>query len=294
MANSCVLYMPMDEGVGTTVADLAGGNNGTLHGTTGTADAGTDQTQLVDAPLSATDDIYNGCQLKATSGAANGNLVLISDYNGTTKTATFATNLVGFASGDTYEIYPAWVDGKYGKALSFNGVNDYVTCGNSLSLSVSELTFSCWVYTKSMANQERIWHYFVDSNHIAGVYYSGNKFCFFIWHQGVTDYSIISNAVVSLNVWNHLLIRIGVDGAKMFINGVQQTQTNADTACLDDLGQGTLYFATYSGGSVFGDINLDEVRIYNRDLNADERRELYETVPVGRLSLKKFQRRGVP
>ena len=45
---------------------------------------------------------------------------------------------------------PTWVNGKYGKALSFDGANNYVNCGNSSSLDLtSALTVSCWISVPS-------------------------------------------------------------------------------------------------------------------------------------------------
>jgi hypothetical protein len=42
---------------------------------------------------------------------------------------------------------PAWVEGKSGKALQFDGVDDYVKCGNPVSLNniTNEITFIAWV-----------------------------------------------------------------------------------------------------------------------------------------------------
>ena len=40
----------------------------------------------------------------------------------------------------------AWTQGKYGKALNFDGINDFVDCGNDTSLDLTAaLTVSCWV-----------------------------------------------------------------------------------------------------------------------------------------------------
>jgi hypothetical protein len=41
---------------------------------------------------------------------------------------------------------PTWENGKYGKALLFDGINDYVIISDSASLRVQSFTLSAWVY----------------------------------------------------------------------------------------------------------------------------------------------------
>jgi len=49
-------------------------------------------------------------------------------------------------NGNDGVIYGAtWVEGKYGKALSFDGVDDYVDFGNDASLNVECITLEAWV-----------------------------------------------------------------------------------------------------------------------------------------------------
>lgn len=51
--------------------------------------------------------------------------------------------------GDVYGA-TAGVPGKFGNALSFDGVNDYVDCGNDASLDITTaITIEAWVYPKS-------------------------------------------------------------------------------------------------------------------------------------------------
>ena len=51
-----------------------------------------------------------------------------------------------------------WVEGKFGKALIFDGVNEYVNCGNGQSLSgMNELTVEAWIQTAGIkSDQQRI------------------------------------------------------------------------------------------------------------------------------------------
>ena len=49
----------------------------------------------------------------------------------------------------------AWVDGKYGKALSFDGVDDYVQVPHNASLAPPNITLSCWVKLNAIDRQDR-------------------------------------------------------------------------------------------------------------------------------------------
>ena len=53
-------------------------------------------------------------------------------------------------NGNTYG--PSWVDGKIGKALNFDGNDDYVDFGNSNSLNTTSITVSFWLNLASDPN----------------------------------------------------------------------------------------------------------------------------------------------
>ena len=50
----------------------------------------------------------------------------------------------------------AWVDGRYGEGLTFDGIDDYVNVPNSPSLSVSEYSVSLWVKNGPLLSNERV------------------------------------------------------------------------------------------------------------------------------------------
>ena len=48
-----------------------------------------------------------------------------------------------------------WVEGKYGKALEFDGVNDHVNCGNDLSVKLNVGTIEAWFKTSNAGTSYR-------------------------------------------------------------------------------------------------------------------------------------------
>ncbi|MEK7397809.1 MAG: LamG domain-containing protein, partial [Candidatus Poribacteria bacterium] len=63
-------------------------------------------------------------------------------------TGKVAKDSSGNGNDGTLQGDPKWVDGKFGKALSFNGTTDYVGCGNKAVLGVTkEVTVQLWFKT---------------------------------------------------------------------------------------------------------------------------------------------------
>jgi len=68
-------------------------------------------------------------------------LWLLDEGNGTT-----AKDSSGIGNDGKLTNGPKWVDGKFGKALQFDGVNQYVDCGNDASLDLTkDFTIVAWI-----------------------------------------------------------------------------------------------------------------------------------------------------
>ncbi len=172
-----------------------------------------------------------------------------------------------------------WVDGKFGKALSFDGVDDYVDCGNDASLNPSdEITIEIWVKIPVLpSNQKAIvakvgpplshdqYHFALDSD--------GRIF----WTTNERDMWTISNSAISINQWTHVVVTaISGSNRKIYIDG--QLDKNHDTTYAFDSTTNTAkigYSDRWGSKSYFNGI-IDEIRIYNRVLTADEIKTHYE------------------
>lgn len=163
--------------------------------------------------------------------------------------------------------------GKFGKALSFDGTNDMVIVPNSVSLNItSGLTLEAWVYpnTKlsgwdSILMKER-------AENIAYALYANTQ------SSNLPNGQISQNAVIyrvqggtrlQKNVWTH--IAATYDGAilRLYQNGNLVSAMNLPGTI--DPSSGNLII----GGSTvlspqFFPGRIDEVRIYNRALDASE------------------------
>ena len=74
---------------------------------------------------------------------------LIAAYTFDEGTGTTTTDLSGNGKTGTLINGPVWSAGKYGNALSYNGVNSYVSLPNTLDIAAVPFTIAAWVKTTS-------------------------------------------------------------------------------------------------------------------------------------------------
>jgi len=195
------------------------------------------------------------------------------------------------SSGNGYDgvIYGAtWVEGKYGKALSFDGVDDYVNCGSDASLEFGTSTFTIETWVKTTDSTTAGWKGIVGrwdySNGYWLQYAPSTGAWAFGWHG--STFLNPTNRIGDGN-WHHVVSkRVGLTSAELYIDGAfigsrtDLPRTSSDT--IDPLSMGRL---SSGYGRYFNGI-IDEVRIYNRALTADEIKEHYEGTQTA-LSLTK-------
>lgn len=177
--------------------------------------------------------------------------------------------------GNHGTIYGAsWVDGKIGKALSFDGVDDYGKIVNSTSLqevtSGDELTVMVWVKTSDVGFQVfRDGSYLIDA-------YSATQTRWQLWPPPPTTYVPIFGGSITDDKWHHIVGTYKNPDMKLYIDSAL-VATGTMTGPLrgsENYGNPAHFLSAYSEAVVSRNI-LDEVRIYNRALNADEILRLY-------------------
>lgn len=133
------------------------------------------------------------------------------------------------AKNDGEILGPKWVDGKIGKALEFNGVDDYVDCGEEESLNlVDHLTLTAWVKHQSgndgyilMRNDpgDGVRQYgFLDyPSHETGVL---DFFC----HTagGRVEMDNWQKTAIDDNNWHHVAITVDSPDVHLFVDGVDK------------------------------------------------------------------------
>ena len=174
-------------------------------------------------------------------------------------------------------IYGAtWVDGKYGKALSFDGSNDYVTVQDSASVDIiSTITIEAWIKFYQGSTQSIISKSSLSQNnaYVFPRFDKTNQLTFWL-NAGGWQILNVGN-VFPYGEWHHvagtydgLNMNVYVDG---ILTGNQKSVSGAITT-----NSNPLTIGYQPGTSEFFYGSIDEVRIYNRALTADEVKSHYE------------------
>ncbi len=166
---------------------------------------------------------------------------------------------------------PTWSNqGKFNKALNFNGTTAYVTVGNNDALNITDaITVSAWVKLQDVGAYYNLIYSRGETVFRVGVLGSGWGGLPLI-HIGTTDY--YGGLVFPWNTWTHLVFTFddSKDTVKIYVNGkLDYTTTSATANIPSSSGTATnIGFSVGSGYYAKGD--LDEVKIYNYALTADE------------------------
>ena len=179
--------------------------------------------------------------------------------------------------GNNGTIYGAtWTDGKFGKALDFDGVDDYIEIIHDGSLYVwqgnSPATFEAWVKPLFDIPPSNIRSalQFKDSagtgRTILYIHKSGN----FYSHFGGAGLDSGVSAVKGQ--FTHVILRYDGSVLKFFIDGVG---AGADSRNVDEGAVGAFLLGTHKSLADWWQGVIDEVRIYNRALSAEEISDLY-------------------
>ena len=181
-------------------------------------------------------------------------------------------SVAGDSSGNENNgtVYGAtWVDGKYGKALSFDGIDDYVDCGAMDVIETNVVTLMMWMYRNVNPAGPRI---ICDKGTASGLSFEeipGGTVLSYIHNAGMQSFGVIP-----INTWTHLVMTADGVNKKIYKNGVLLDTIAFNQAITD---------GNFSLGGRASTLNfngiIDEVRVYNRALSAAEIQESFQKRP---------------
>ncbi len=193
---------------------------------------------------------------------------LVAAFGFEETTGTVASDASGRGNNGTIQ-GATRASGRFGRALSFDGVNDVVTVADAATLDSPHVTVSAWVLPTTLSG----WRTAVMKEAAAGVVYglyahdNAPNPAMTVGMSGV-DHSASGAAPLPLNTWSHLAATYDGATVRLFVNGTQVSTkaisgTLAASANPLRIGGNSLWVRYFSG-------TIDEVRVYNRALSAAE------------------------
>ena len=167
---------------------------------------------------------------------------------------------------------PKWVNGKFGKALEFNGIN-HVDCGNPPSLNINgeALTLLAWVNPNTIAGLDAVIEKECGGSAGYNLYLNGGRVHFRMFANA----NVFSEPPepVPTEKWTHICAVYDGSSMKVYINGVvkdEDPNKGKITTNQIKLGIGT---SISCGGRGFDGI-IDEVAVFNTALTKDDVNEI--------------------
>ena len=196
---------------------------------------------------------------------------LVAAYNFDEGTGTSVADASGNGNTGTTSNTTWSTTGKYGKALTFNGTNSWVTVADNASLHATNgLTLEAWVNPTS--NPSGIWQSVIMKQHTGDLDYALYRSNGTGKPEGViyttAERELPGTTSMTLNTWAHLSETYDGTTMRLYVNGVQ-VASKAQTGNIN-VSNGVLRIGGNSIWNEYFKGMIDDVRIYNRALSAGE------------------------
>jgi glucose/arabinose dehydrogenase len=194
---------------------------------------------------------------------------LVAAYSADAGTGTTLADVSG--NGNTATITGAtWSGaGRFGGALSFDGVNDWATVADAAPLDLTAgMTLEAWVRPSSVASWQTVLLKEQPGNLVYALYGSTdtNRPSGHVNVGG--DLDTRGPATLPANAWTHLAATYDGATLRLYVNGTQASSRAVPGSMVASTGA-----LRIGGNSVWGEWFaglIDEIRIYNRALSATE------------------------
>ena len=171
---------------------------------------------------------------------------------------------------------PTIKQGRYGAALKFDGVNDYVNCGPDASLNPTDaIRVETWIKLDAASEGKSSSIPIIRRNDAYllrrdGVV-NGGYFSFFIYDGTSWELGVNSGFSPAFGVWYHIVGTYDGQHVKIYVNG-RFKGSSVRTGAMPLNGNNTVI--GFWNTDFFPGL-IDEVRIYNRALSKEEIKNLY-------------------
>ena len=187
-----------------------------------------------------------------------------------TGTATTTADASGRGNTGTISGATRTTTGKFGSALTFDGVNDLVTVADSASLDLTNrATLEAWVNPTALGSAWRTALLKEQAGQLVYALYANNDFSRPSGHLYTTgDLFASGTSPLPLNTWSHLAMTWDGTTQRIFVNGAQVGSAAVGGTLVNSAGA-----LRFGGNNVWAEWfagRLDEIRVYDRALTQSE------------------------
>jgi hypothetical protein len=188
--------------------------------------------------------------------------------------ATVWNDLTYNTSGGTLTNGPTF-SSTNGGSIVFDGVDDYVDCGTSLSI-LNNITVQCWIKT-TMTNQQVFigkWNNLIsERSWYIGTFTSGGNLQVILSQTGDSNFNRYTGSVINDGNWKNVCFSFSSGIILLYVNGISVTVTQIGDNIISSLHNSTaklLLGANADATQTFLNGNISISQIYNRALSAQE------------------------
>ncbi|MCK5027184.1 MAG: prepilin-type N-terminal cleavage/methylation domain-containing protein [Candidatus Pacebacteria bacterium] len=165
------------------------------------------------------------------------------------------------------------MEGVFGEAMKFDGINDYVSIPDDPLLHVQRFTIEAWVYNPDLSQNK----WLLNKYQIGSIFHRSyslmywNNFGYSFYIGNTSHMHMLQSNFHGKVGWNHIAMEYDGDNMKLYVDGIFRKRQPTATPLTLAYDAGPLFFGTYDGNlNMIGVKRLDEVRIYNRPLSSAE------------------------
>jgi hypothetical protein len=161
--------------------------------------------------------------------------------------------------------------GSNGGSIVFDGVNDYVNCGNSTTLNLNQHSICFWFYPKQDATKEIIYKA-SSANSSPGPYevfqFVGNRIYYRLNANSTPNTTQTGTILLILNTWQYICATYDNIRMKTYINTTLDINAPFTTTLTNSTG--VLNIGAYTDTQYAILANISQVQVYNRALTQQE------------------------
>ncbi|MCJ7593130.1 MAG: FG-GAP-like repeat-containing protein, partial [Woeseiaceae bacterium] len=184
-------------------------------------------------------------------------------------TGTAVADSAGISDGTI--VGAAWAAGISSNALDFNGSGDHVGIDvntPALDITGTQITLGAWIYPRDGASTQRVISKRTDTPLDEEVYAMIIQNYRLVFKLDAVD--MTSSHIIRLDDWVHVvMVYDGID-KRIYVNGVLDVATPQAKVDTIDASLQSLQLGRRDDNTRFFDGKMDEVRVYDRALSADE------------------------